>query len=68
MACRSCKSDKQTELLSEICIHQPRELESNKPHIMASPKLLLCLNCGFTEFAITNEQLNNLTRADSESE
>ncbi len=61
MSCKSCQSDSQTMFLSELCIHFPGGLEDlRKEHVMAFPQLLVCLNCGFTEFSVTEVELRRL--------
>ena len=60
MACKSCKSDNQREFGAEINIHFPGREALDKPAVFVFPKLLLCLRCGFTEFTITEAELNRL--------
>jgi hypothetical protein len=61
MPCKSCHSDNQTLYPSEICIHFPGELEAlSKPHVMVFPQLLICLNCGFTECSVPENELRSL--------
>jgi hypothetical protein len=52
MACRFCGSIKQTEFGAEIAIHFPGLKGLDKPIVWVFPKLLVCLDCGFTEFAV----------------
>jgi hypothetical protein len=66
MSCRSCHSDKQTLVPSEICIHFPGGLEAlSKGTVTVLPQLLICLNCGFTECWISEAELRLLRKTDS---
>ena len=49
MSCRSCGSGNQRQFGSEINIHLSGV---DKPGVMLFPKLVVCLDCGFTEFSI----------------
>jgi hypothetical protein len=51
MSCKSCKSERQSNLTAEVAIHFPGLNGLDKPIVSIFPKLLVCLNCGFTEFA-----------------
>ena len=64
MACRSCGSDNQTEFNSEINIHFPGLKNLDRPSVFVFPKLLVCLDCGFTEFAISETELRQLAEND----
>ena len=61
MSCKACQSDNQTLFPSEICIHFPGGLEAlDKGQVLAFPRLLVCLNCGFTEFFVSEDELQLL--------
>lgn len=62
--CRSCESTKQNMFNGEIAIHFPGLEGLDKPIVWVFPKLLVCLNCGFTEFAIPETELRQLARSD----
>ena len=57
MACRSCGSGNRTEFGAEICIHFPGLKNLEKPAVMVFPKLLVCLECGFTQFTLPETEL-----------
>ena len=57
MSCKSCGSEKQTSLNSEINIHFSGYSGLSKPTVWAFPTLLVCLNCGFSEFSLTETEL-----------
>jgi hypothetical protein len=52
MSCKSYLSEHQSNLTAEVAIHFPGLKGLDKPIVWVYPKLLVCMNCGFTEFAI----------------
>jgi len=64
MSCRSCQSPKQRDLNGEIAIHFPGRKGLDKPLVLVFPKLLVCLDCGFTEFAMPKTELRQLAEND----
>jgi hypothetical protein len=52
MACSSCGSEKQTEFSAEMNIHLPGRAGYDKPGVWVFPKILVCLNCGASVFAL----------------
>ena len=64
MACKSCQSNYQRNLNGEIAIHFPGLEGLDKPIVLVFPKVLVCLDCGFTEFEIPEAQLRQLTEND----
>jgi hypothetical protein len=63
MSCRSCQSDRQTRFPSELSVHFPGGLQAlDKGQVMIFPELLVCLNCGFTEFSVPEEELRRLAQ------
>jgi hypothetical protein len=67
MSCKSCQSQKQRNLNGEIGIHFPGLKGLDKPIVWVFPKLLVCLDCGFTEFAIPETELRLLAEAEGDS-
>jgi hypothetical protein len=63
MACRSCESENQTEFGAEINIHFPGRKGLDKPAVLVFPKLVVCLDCGFTQFTIPETELRLLGEA-----
>jgi hypothetical protein len=62
MACKNCHSDIQRLFHSEIAVHFPGGLDAlEKEQILIFPQLLVCLNCGFTEFLFPEADLRRLT-------
>jgi hypothetical protein len=65
MSCKSCKSENQSIFNGEIAIHFPGLKGLDKPIVWVFPKLVVCLDCGFTEFAILDTELRQLAEGDS---
>jgi hypothetical protein len=60
MACQRCTSDTQRVLSSEVAIHFPGLKGLDQPIVWSFPKLLVCLECGFTEFTVPERELSVL--------
>jgi hypothetical protein len=63
MACKSCHSKNQREFDGELAIHFPGLKGLDKPIVWVFPKLLVCLDCGFTEFAVPESELRQLVES-----
>jgi hypothetical protein len=57
MSCKSCTSDNQQKFDSEIAVHFSGLKNLDKPTVFVFPTLLVCMDCGFTEFAISETEL-----------
>jgi Zn ribbon nucleic-acid-binding protein len=64
MSCKSCQSQNQRNLNGEIAIHFPGLKGLDKPIMWVFPRLVVCLDCGFTEFAIPKTELRQLVERD----
>jgi hypothetical protein len=60
MSCKSCQSEHQSNLAAEVAIHFPGLKGLDKPIVWVYPKLVVCMNCGFMEFAIPETELRVL--------
>lgn len=58
--CKSCGNSNQSEFSSEICIHFPGLQGLDIPAVFVFPKLVVCLDCGFTECLIPETELRRL--------
>jgi hypothetical protein len=65
MCCKSCQSQNQRNFTSEVAIHFPGLKNLNKPIIWVFPKLLVCLDCGVTEFTVPETELRQLAESDA---
>lgn len=57
MSCRSCGSDNQSAFNCDINIHFPQNLSKAT---RAFPELVICLDCGFTEFRLAETELRQV--------
>jgi hypothetical protein len=60
MHCVRCDSGNQVEFPSEIAIHFSGRENLDKPHVFVFPKILVCLNCGFSGFVVSEKDLGLL--------
>ena len=60
MPCKNCHSDNQRSFNGEVAIHFPGLAGLDKPLVFVFPELLICLNCGFTEFVVPETELRML--------
>lgn len=60
MACKRCASDRQGSFNGEIAIHFPGLEGLDKPIVWVFPKLVVCLHCGFAEFAVPEKEMQVL--------
>src|SRR5437667_1636158 len=60
LPCKLCHSVQQSNFKTEINIHFPGPKNLNKSSVWAFPTLLVCLNCGFTEFVLDRRELARL--------
>jgi hypothetical protein len=60
MPCKQCDSENQGKFGSEMAIHCPGLKGLDKPVVMVFQGLLVCLNCGFTEFTVPENELRLL--------
>src|SRR5271169_246750 len=58
--CKSCASESRLEFGAEMIVHFPGLEGLDKPSAWVFPKLLVCMDCGFTEFAIPETELASL--------
>lgn len=65
VTCKVCGSDQQSKFDAEIAIHFPGLKGLSKPHVWVFPELLVCLNCGKSEFTIPEDQLRLLTKGEA---
>jgi hypothetical protein len=62
MTCKACPSANNLEFSAEINVHFGGWEGLEKSGVLVFPKLLVCMDCGFTEFAIQERELAALTR------
>ena len=57
MSCPLCKSEARKLFNSDIAIHFPGVENLTTPHVFAFPSLLVCMDCGFTEFRLQEKDV-----------
>ena len=62
MSCRVCASQNQSRFPTEIAVHLPG---LSTPHVFLFSKIVVCLDCGFTEFSIPETELAWFAKKDS---
>jgi len=65
MPCKSCGSLNQRKFTGEVAIHFPGLKGLDKPIVWVFPDLLVCLDCGTTEFAVPKSELRQLAKGDA---
>jgi hypothetical protein len=60
MSCKVCQSVNQRTFQSDLNIHFPGAKNLVTPTVRSFTSLLVCLNCGFTEFVAGDEDLRKL--------
>jgi hypothetical protein len=62
MSCKSCTSENQKKVRSEMIVHFSGLKNLDAPPIFASPELLVCMDCGFTELDLPKTTLCQLAK------
>jgi len=68
MRCALCKSSKQAEFTSEMMIHFRGIRNIDKPGVLMFPKVLVCLDCGYSRFTTPGTDLALLAGNDTRTE
>ena len=64
MPCRNCTSNHQSEFLAEMSIAHRQLKDLAKPPVLMWADVLACLDCGFAEFILVEEELRVLSSSD----
>jgi len=62
LTCKCDSSNKQSTLNGEVALRFPGLKGLDKPAVLVFPKLLVCLQCGLTEFTIPENELRLLAQ------
>jgi len=62
MLCSSCNAENQAEFTAEVYIHLPSPHNLGNPGVLFVPTLLVCLDCGSTQFTIPRNELELIAR------
>jgi hypothetical protein len=63
MACKSCDSENLRKFTGEIAIHFRGLMDIGKRPVWVFPELVVCCNCGVTEFAVPERELHRLAES-----
>jgi len=66
MSCRSCASGNQAEFSTEMMLHFSGVKNLDRAGVMIFPKVLVCLECGFSQFTAPKTELTLLANASPE--
>ena len=58
--CRRCQSENQNTFTGELALEYRGLEELNKPIVWVFPKILVCLDCGYTQFTVPERELGVL--------
>lgn len=58
--CKACHSTRHGSFNAEVAIHFPGLHGLNKPVVLTFPKVEVCFQCGFTEFVVSERELQVL--------
>jgi hypothetical protein len=65
MPCKSCGSLNQSKFWGETAIHFPGLKNFDKPIVWVFREVVVCLDCGTSEFALTEADLRQLAKSDA---
>jgi hypothetical protein len=68
MSCPSCASSRQAEFPAEVNIHFCGIKNLDQPGILVFPKVLVCMDCGFSRFGVQDSELARLAAVVSPTE
>jgi hypothetical protein len=68
MSCPVCRSANQTEFSAEMMVHHSGLKNIDNSGVMLFPKLLVCLDCGFSQFTVPKAELALLVSDSPHSE
>jgi hypothetical protein len=57
MSCVLCGSGNQAEFPAEVMVHFTGRRHLDQPGVLLFPKLLVCLDCGSSRFAVPEKKL-----------
>jgi hypothetical protein len=63
MSCRSCGLENQSKFAAEMSVHVLGLENVDKPVVLAFPRLLVCMDCGFTELTLEEDELRQLGKS-----
>jgi hypothetical protein len=68
MHCALCESSNQAEFNTEVMIHLSGLKSIDRPGVLVFPKVLVCLDCGFSRFSTPETDLALLAERTTRTE
>ena len=65
MPCNSCGSANQKKFSAEMAIHFLELKNIDKPVVWVFSEVVVCLDCGMAEFAVSKDEARQLQQSDS---
>jgi hypothetical protein len=65
MPCNACGSGSQKTFSAEMAIHFLELKDVDKSVVWIFPEVIVCLDCGLTEFFVPKDELRRLQQGDS---
>lgn len=65
MFCKSCRSINLDKFIAEMGIRRPGLKNLDKSVVWVFPQLIVCLDCGKTEFVVPETELRLLAKRDA---
>ena len=62
MNCKSCGSILQNKFSAEMCIHFVGLKNIDEPVVWVFPVVVVCFDCGMTEFFVPEDELRQLAK------
>lgn len=63
MPCKSCGSTNQSKYTAEMNLHFPGYAGLEEPTVLIFPEVMICIDCGFSEFSVAKPELRKLAKA-----
>jgi predicted nucleic-acid-binding Zn-ribbon protein len=63
MSCKACGSNNLSKYTAEMNLHFPGYAGLEKPTVWVFPEVVICIDCGFSEFSVAKPQLSELAKA-----
>jgi hypothetical protein len=65
MRCKSCGSIRRRNFTAEMGIHFPGLKNIDKPVVWVFPEIVVCMDCGISEFTMPETELRQLAIGDA---
>jgi hypothetical protein len=60
VGCKSCGAPNQNTVSAEMVIHIPGLENLDRPAVWLFPRILVCMDCGFSEFIVPEDKMHFL--------